>query len=123
MPTVELPPVVPLTAQVTLVFEVFETVAANCCVLPTVRGAVEGETETVIGAGGVGALPLAPQDMPRVKMSATRIEITSRSVIGALERRAFVSLDTVGYIAGEFVGTDPHQDKTGRWREEQTASE
>lgn len=60
---VELPPVTPLTFQVTAVFEVFETVAVNCRVRLTRTDAEVGEIETDTGGGGfttvTAALPIA----------------------------------------------------------------
>ncbi len=54
VPTVALPPVMPLTAQVTAVFELPETAAANCSVLDGFSVTEEGETITVTGGGGGG---------------------------------------------------------------------
>jgi len=55
VPTVEEPPLVPLTAQVTLEFEVPETVAVNWNESPAGILAEEGETDTEIEPGVVGA--------------------------------------------------------------------
>jgi hypothetical protein len=46
IPTVELPPATPPAFQVIAVFELPETVAVNCCVCPSCKSAVGGETET-----------------------------------------------------------------------------
>jgi hypothetical protein len=46
VPRVELPPLKPFTAQVTVVFELPLTVAENCCVCPTCTEALVGEIET-----------------------------------------------------------------------------
>jgi hypothetical protein len=46
VPTVLLPPAVPLTLHVTAVLELPLTVAVNCCVCPTRTDMVVGETLT-----------------------------------------------------------------------------
>ena len=46
VPRVELPPLIPFTAQVTAVLELPLTVAENCCVCPTCTEALVGEIET-----------------------------------------------------------------------------
>ena len=46
VPTVELPPVTPLTLHVTAAFEVLVTVAVNCCTPAAGTWAVGGETVT-----------------------------------------------------------------------------
>ena len=53
VPTVALPPVTPLTCQVTVVLLVFCTVAVNCCVPPTATVADAGEIVTLTGAAAV----------------------------------------------------------------------
>jgi hypothetical protein len=53
VPVVEFPPVAPFTCQVTAVFDVFVTVAVNCCVNPTCTLAVVGAIATVTGGGAV----------------------------------------------------------------------
>ena len=58
VPTVELPPATPFTAQVTVVFEDPVTVALNCCVLPSRTFALAGDTETVTEGGN------EPPDVP-----------------------------------------------------------
>ena len=52
VPTVELPPVVPLTCHVTAVFEVFATTAVNCCVCVTL-------TVGVLNTGDLGGTVFA----------------------------------------------------------------
>lgn len=54
VPTLELPPAIPLTLQETPVFDVPVTLAANCCVCPRITEAVEGVTLTVTFGGGGG---------------------------------------------------------------------
>lgn len=49
VPTVALPPAMPLTAQVTVVVMVPVTVAVNCCIAPVAMLGVEGDTLTVMG--------------------------------------------------------------------------
>ena len=65
VPTLEFPPAIPLTLQVTLVLVVLVTVAANCCVAPRKTEAVGGKTLTLTvgggGGGGAGFPPLVPQ--------------------------------------------------------------
>src|SRR6266478_2696169 len=51
VPTVALPPVTPLTCQVTAVLPVFCTVAVNCCVPPAPTVADTGEIVTLTTAG------------------------------------------------------------------------
>src|SRR5437762_8079343 len=53
VPTVALPPVTPLTCQVTAVLLVFCTVAVNCCVPPAPTVADTGEIVTRTTAAGV----------------------------------------------------------------------
>src|SRR5258708_39802372 len=48
VPTVALPPVIPLTCQVTAVLAVFRTVALNCCDVATVT-LIGGEIEMTTG--------------------------------------------------------------------------
>jgi len=50
VPLLEFPPVVPLTCQVTAVWEVFSTVAVNCWVPAAGSDVVVGETETLTAA-------------------------------------------------------------------------
>src|SRR2546430_1096367 len=52
-PTVALPPLPPLTCQVTAVLLVFCTVAVNCCVPPAPTVADAGEIVTLTTAAGV----------------------------------------------------------------------
>src|SRR5947207_2873719 len=53
VPTVALPPLTPLTCQVTAVLLVFCTVAVNCCVPPAPTVADAGEIVTLTTAVGV----------------------------------------------------------------------
>ena len=46
VPTVELPPAIPFTAQFTALFIAPVTLAANCCVCPTVKDTAVGVIET-----------------------------------------------------------------------------
>ncbi len=64
VPTVALPPAVPLTAQVTPVFVVPVTLAVNCCVEPVLTVADVGATATatVLAATGAGIVTLAVAD-------------------------------------------------------------
>ena len=49
VPTLEFPPLIPFTCQVTLVSAVFSTVAVNCTVCRVRTVAVEGDTATETG--------------------------------------------------------------------------
>jgi hypothetical protein len=61
VPTVEFPPVTPLTCHVTAVLVVPVTVAANCCELPALTFAEVGDTVTVMtGGGALTPAPLHP---------------------------------------------------------------
>src|SRR5204862_419282 len=53
VPTVALPPVTPLTCQITAVLLAFSTVAGNCCLPPTATVADTGEIVTRTTAAGV----------------------------------------------------------------------
>jgi hypothetical protein len=54
VPTVEFPPEIPLTLQVTATFVVLLTVALKSCAVPTGTEAVVGSTLTeIVGGGGV----------------------------------------------------------------------
>lgn len=61
VPAAALPPGVPFTCQVTLVFVVPVTVAMNCVLAPGLTVTVAGVTVTVIGGGGGVLLP--PQEL------------------------------------------------------------
>jgi len=100
------------------------TVAANCCVFPTITGAVAGEIETLTEAGGGDVLPPPPQDTRMPKVSAARITIiTKRIAVNVLESRSFVSFDTVVYLAGEIVAADLRRDRAVKVGENWKASE
>jgi hypothetical protein len=75
-PTVELPPFMPLISQVTDVFDVPETMAVNCFGWPTGTVADDGDTETVIGAGGVDDPPPHPasQRSSKITLIALKVE-------------------------------------------------
>src|SRR5947207_5347336 len=60
VPTVALPPITPLTCQVTAVLLVFCTVAVNCCVPPTPTVADTGEIVTRTTAAGLVVAAAAP---------------------------------------------------------------
>ena len=60
VPTVALPPVTPLTSQVTDVFAVFPSVAVNVCAVPPAWTlSVVGQTATCIVAGVSEQAPVA----------------------------------------------------------------
>jgi len=54
VPTIVLPPVVPFTLQVTLVFEELATVAENCVDPDGATVTLDGDTLTVTGGGAGG---------------------------------------------------------------------
>src|SRR5271163_5007567 len=72
VPTVELPPVTPLTCQVTAVLVVLVTEAVNCWVPPSCTFAVAGDTATLGGAGGV-LLPPQPNKVD-IRRSARTVK-------------------------------------------------
>ena len=75
VPTVEFPPAMPLTFQVTAVFVVFVTVALNCWVPPRKTVAFEGDTLTLMGGGGGGGelfSPVTPQPAAEKMMRRNR---------------------------------------------------
>jgi hypothetical protein len=72
---VELPPVAPLTCQITLALPLLATVAVNACVPPVWTVAVAGETLTVIG--GAGELDPDPPQAARL-ISAAELSAASR---------------------------------------------
>src|SRR5207302_4834143 len=60
VPVVELPPVTLFTCHVTAVFDVFATVAVNCCVNPTWTLGVLGLTVTTTAGGAVTVTTAVP---------------------------------------------------------------
>ena len=60
VPTVELPPVTPLTCHVTAMLDVLVTVALNAWVSPTFKDTVDGVTATATGVAG--HVPLLADD-------------------------------------------------------------
>lgn len=76
VPTVEFPPVMPFTFQVTAVFEVFDTVAENCLVRPTRTVALVGEMVMVTGGGGGGGLTTLTVALPIAEGTATLVACT-----------------------------------------------
>jgi hypothetical protein len=74
VPRLLLPPVIPLTCQVTAVFVVLATVAVNCTVPPISTELDEGLTPTVMTGGGGGGGGLPPQKAQSdVKAKATMV--------------------------------------------------
>ena len=71
VPTVEFPPVMPFTFQVTAVFVVFETVAVNCLVRPTRTVALVGEMVMDTGGGGGGGFTTLTVALPTADVTAT----------------------------------------------------
>ena len=79
MPTVELPPAVPFTAQVTAVFVELETVAENWKVCPTFKDEVT-DPKAMATAGGVdggGVVPPPPQ--PTTAITASKLNPIPRT--------------------------------------------
>jgi hypothetical protein len=72
VPTLLLPPGTVSTVQVTPVFEVFWTVAVNCCVPLGGKLAEVGLTLTVIGGGDVTVTPA----LANALMLATLVAVT-----------------------------------------------
>lgn len=64
VPIVELPPAIPFTLQVTLVFDVPETLAVNTCAPPDGTLAVVGETVIAIATPLPTGIPGAPGGVP-----------------------------------------------------------
>jgi hypothetical protein len=62
VPTVELPPAVEFTLQVTLVLDVPVTVAVNCCVAPVCTLAEVGDIVTITGGAGAVMVTVADAD-------------------------------------------------------------
>jgi hypothetical protein len=74
VPTVELPPAIPLTSQVKAVFEVLVTVAAKLCVpVPASTVAVLGETTTATGA--VMVTPANPETVESAADTAVTVTV------------------------------------------------
>ena len=67
VPTVDVPPTVPLTSQITAVLLVPDTVAENCCVLPSgtlaLVGVTEIETGVVADADEIDTVALADAEL------------------------------------------------------------
>src|SRR5712692_9612895 len=81
VPTELLPPAIPFTAQVTLVFVVLLTAAVKLCVAPSSTAPDVGETVTEMvggGGGGGGATGLAPPP-PQPSVHAPAVRSTHRN--------------------------------------------
>ena len=73
VPTVELPPVMPFTCQITAVFVVPETITVNCIVVPTITvTGLGGETVTVTPGGGPTGGGPEPGPMQEIRPRANR---------------------------------------------------
>jgi hypothetical protein len=84
VPSMEEPPAVSLTDQVTAVLEVPETVAENDAELPTRTLAVEGETATVMEAGGGGCVLFVEEAEPQAaREKEKRSNVAQRAGVGA----------------------------------------
>ena len=80
VPAVAFPPATPFTAQVTPVFELPVTLAANCCVCPRNAVALPGWIVTVIVGGGGGGgefRPLVPAHAPSANVAASATSATA----------------------------------------------
>lgn len=87
VPTVELPPVIPATLQITVKFVVFLTAALNCFVVPINTEAAAGVTVTVMegGGGGGGATELAPPP-PQLSVHALTVRSPLKNKMEIVER-------------------------------------
>src|SRR5438552_4290292 len=93
MPTLEFPPDVPFTCQVTAVLLLFETVAVNCCVPPICTLAVAGESATeTIGGGGDGAV----LDPPPHAIHGSITRLTASRAAGTQSSRRFMTETSFG---------------------------
>jgi len=90
IPTVELPPVIPFTFQVTLVFDVFWTVAVKVLVRFVRTDALVGEMATVTAAGG-GVIVTVP---------------APTAVLSAWLRACTVTVAGEGTVAGAVYSPD-----------------
>ncbi len=84
VPTFELPPAIPLTVQVTPVFDVPLTVAENCFVCKSCTDALEGRTVTMIGGGTTVTVALADTDESTVLITDTVTEAGDGTTAGAV---------------------------------------
>src|SRR6266853_794790 len=97
VPTVGLPPVTPLTCQVTAVLLVFCTVAANCCVLPAPTVADTGEIVTLTTAGGVTVTWAEADFVASAWDTAVTVTVAGfGTTAGAVYRPALDIVPTVG---------------------------
>jgi hypothetical protein len=79
--------IVPAVAdQVTVVFEVFCTVAPNCCVAPEATVGLEGETVTTIGGGGffTGALAMVMANICAIVSPLASVSLILKVLVPAL---------------------------------------
>src|SRR5882757_4772451 len=97
VPTVGLPPVTPLTCQVTAVLLVFCTVAANCCVPPAPTVADTGEIVTLTTAGGVTVTWAEADFVASAWDTAVTVTVAGfGTTAGAVYRPALDIVPTVG---------------------------
>jgi hypothetical protein len=76
VPTVALPRLTVFTCHVTAEFDVFETVALNCCVPPPSTLAVVDVTEIETGAGGTEPPPPFPPPPQAIKLRTNPASIS-----------------------------------------------
>lgn len=83
----------------------------DACPVCTEVGLQETVTEVTVGGEDDPPLPAPPppQERAKAKETATRTEMTTRKLTGALVDRAFVSSDTVGLPRSGFLGAYPRQ--------------
>lgn len=98
VPTLELPPAIPLTVQVTAVFDVPVTLAVNCCVCPRNTEAVEGVTLAVTpgGGGAAGAEVVLAQltsDISKISATPKHPAACHTCILGVFIAIAFASVE------------------------------
>jgi len=102
VPTVALPPVTPLTCQVTAVLAVFCTVAVNCWVPPIATVAEVGEIVTLseLGVGVVDAGPHPAASHALTATPARKRQNATRFMVFGLQPRLAGLMATQGLVQG-----------------------
>src|SRR5438105_15594650 len=94
VPTLELPPVIPFTFQVTAEFVEFCTGAVNCWERPTRTVALAGETVTFTGAAGVTVTTAEPMAEGAKLLCACTVTLPEGTAAGAVYNPAVVTEPT-----------------------------